>query len=177
MGGERDSTSTIPSEDSGIDGPERYLRAVSFVLIAGLVVLSLFGVFGVRTTTTTATGNGYRVAVFHAAVARPGLAAPFSVEVSSEDGSALPPAVTVRVDSPYLAMFDDNGMEPTPAASYNTNRFTFWTFDVPPGASSLRVDLDARIEPAVQWGQNSSATLEIDGTEMATVDFSTWVMP
>ena len=144
--GERDATSTIPSDESGRSRSEKYLRFAAFGLLGALVLFALVGLFGVRTTTETARGNGFVVDVLHASVARPGLAAPFSVEVRSDDGSPLPQRVTVRVDSTYLAMFDDNGMEPSPEASYNTSESTWWTFEVPSGSSSLRVDLDARID-------------------------------
>jgi hypothetical protein len=177
MDGDSAVTSTVPREDSGTDGPERYIRAASLGLIGALVILAAVGLFGVRTDTAVATENGYTISVFHSAIARPGLAAPFSVEVSTADDSPLPDQVTVRVDSPYLAIFDDNGMEPAPAESFNDARWTWWTFDVPPGARSLRVDLDARLEPAVQWGMEASAALEIDGAEMTQVGFTTWVMP
>jgi len=177
MGGERLSTSTIPPEDSGANGLEPVIRALSLGAIALIVVLASVGLFGVRTDTARASDNGYSIAVDHSAIARPGLAAPFSVEVSTEDGSPLPSTVTVRVDSPYLAMFDDNGMEPVPTASFNTGESTWWTFEVPAGSSSLRVDLDARLEPAVQWGRQASASLEIEGIEMTGVRFTTWVLP
>ena len=177
MDGDRSITSTIPREDSGIDGPERYIRVASLGLIGGLVILAAIGLFGVRTKTAEATENGYSISAFYSAIARPGLAAPFSVEVATADGSPLPEQVTVRVDSPYLAIFDDNGMEPAPTESFNDRNWTWWTFDVPEGASSLRVDLDARLEPAVQWGMRASAALEIDGVEVTQVDFTTWVMP
>lgn len=177
MDGDRAVTSTVPREDSGTDGPERYIRAASLGLIGALVILAAVGLFGVRTETAGATENGFSISVLHSAIARPGLAAPFSVEVATADGSPLPEQVTVRVDSPYLAILDDNGMEPAPAESFNDARWTWWTFDVPAGARSLRVDLDARLEPAVQWGMEASAALEIDGAEMTRVDFTTWVMP
>jgi len=177
MDGERQSTSTIPSQDSGANGTEKVIRALSLGVIGLVVVLASVGLFGVRTDIARASGNGYSIAVQHSSIARPGLAAPFGIEVSTEDGSPLPSTVTVRVDSAYLAMFDDNGMEPMPTSSFNTSEATWWTFDVPAGSNSLRVDLDARLEPAVQWGREASAAVEIEGIEMTVVSFTTWVMP
>ena len=177
MDAERESTSTIPSQDSGANGAEKVIRAVSLGAIGVVVVLASVGLLGVRTGTARASGNGYSIAVQHSTIARPGLAAPFGVEVSTEDGSPLPSTVTVRVDSAYLALFDDNGIEPMPASSFNDSASTWWTFEVPAGSSSLRVDLDARLEPAVQWGREASAALEIEGIEMTDVRFTTWVMP
>ena len=110
-------------------------------------------------------------------VTRPGLATPFALEVSTTDGSDLPEVVTLRMDTSYLSIFDFNGLEPTPSTSFSTNDWTWWSFDVPPDQSSLRVGLDARLEPSVQWARSGSAALEIDGVSLVSVDFTTWVMP
>ncbi|MGH3650898.1 MAG: hypothetical protein ACRDU9_09340 [Acidimicrobiia bacterium] len=178
-GGEEETadTSTIPSPESGVTPWEQPIRVVAIGFIGAMVVLAAFGLLGVRTTVTEATGNGFSMVVTHAAVTRAGLATPFSVEVATVDGSPLPAMTTIRVASPYLALFDDNGMEPSPASSFNTSDWTWWTFEVPPGTAHLRVDLDARLEPAVQWGREAEAAVEIDGEEVVDVRFTTWVMP
>ena len=168
--------STIPTEN-GIDRWETGLRAASVGLVGVLVLLTFLGLFGVRSAVATGSGNGLTITVTHASVTRAGLATPFDVEVSSEDGSPLPRTVTVRVDADYLAMFDENGLEPEPSASFNDPDWTWWTFDIPPGASAFEVTFDARLEPAVQFGQRATAAIEVDGREMVTVQFSTWVMP
>jgi hypothetical protein len=171
-----DST-TIPEADSGTHALERPLRLVSLGVIGALTLATAIGLLGVRTTAVSATGRGVSVTVDYAVVTRPGLATPFSVEVSSADGAFLPAEVTVRVSSDYLAILDDNGMEPQPAESFNTAEWTSWVFDVPEGATSLRVDLDARLEPAVQWARSGVVSIDIDQVEMATVSFTTWVAP
>jgi hypothetical protein len=97
--------------------------------------------------------------------------------VGTEDGSALPEIVTIRISSDYLALFDDNGMEPTPINSFNTGGSTSWDFEVPPGESTLEVVLDARLEPAAQWGEAATAELWIGGERKLSTAFRTWVMP
>lgn len=169
-------SSTIPSLDSGMDRWERWLRAISLTLIGALVLAASIGLLGVRTGKVTATGGGYTITVWYTEMSRPGLATPFSVEVRAVTGD-LPAQVTVRVSSPYLALFDDNGMEPTPIESYNTPEWTWWTFDIPSGSDVLRVDLDARLEPAVQYGQVATAAVEIEGRQVVSVDFTTRVAP
>jgi hypothetical protein len=178
-GGEegRADTSTIPPPESGVTPWEQPIRVLAIGFIGVIVLLAGFGLLGVRTTTTEAMGNGFHIAVTHAAVTRAGLATPFSVEVATVDGSPLPAMTTIRVASPYLALFDDNGMEPLPASSFNSSDWTWWTFEVPPEVTRLRVDLDARLEPAVQWGRQAEAAVEIDGEEVVDVQFTTWVMP
>jgi hypothetical protein len=97
--------------------------------------------------------------------------------VSTVDGSALPDTVTISLTTSYFAMFDLNGLSPTPSSSFSTEQWARWSFDVPPGESSLRIDLDVRLEPAVQWVRSGSAVLELDGEPVTSVDFATWVMP
>jgi hypothetical protein len=172
----RDDSSTMPSLDAGMDRWELSLRLVSLVLIVGLVLAASTGLLGVRTAEATSSGGGLSLTVWYAQTSRPGLATPFSVEVRSEVGD-LPSSVTVRVTSNYLALFDDNGMEPLPIESYNTPEWTWWTFDVPPDSETLRVDLDARLEPAVQSGETATVAVEIDGRQAASVDFTMWVAP
>jgi hypothetical protein len=113
----------------------------------------------------------------HTEMTRAGLATPWSAEVSTVDGSALPEMVTVGMTTSYLASFDLNGLSPTPSSSFSTEEWTWWEFEVPPGESSLHVELDVRLEPAVQWARSGSVALEIAGERRASVDFTTWVMP
>jgi hypothetical protein len=142
-----------------------------------MMLLAATSLLGVRTGTVAAQGEGYSIEVLLTHISRPGLATPFEVEISTMDGSDLPQTITLRLDTSYMSMFDFNGLEPTPSASFSTERWTWWSFDVPPEQSSLRVGLDARLEPSVQWARSGSATLEIDGSSLVGVDFTTWVMP
>jgi len=172
-----EGTSTIPSQETETNGWETGLRAVSVGCIGLLMLLGLLGLFGVRSSVATASGNGLSIAVTHAAITRPGLATPFSVEVRSEDGSPLPASVTLRVDSAYLALFDENGLDPEPSSSFADAEWTWWSFDIPPEAGVLEFSFDARLEPAVQRGRGATTAVEIDGREMVAVEFDTWVMP
>lgn len=158
-----------------MDNWEWWLRKVSITLIGGLVLAGSIGLLGVRTEVVTAVGGGYQLSVRYASVSRPGLATPLSIEVRSDD--ALPEEVTILATSSYLALFDDNGMEPLPVESYNTADWTSWTFAVPPDSHLLRVDLDARLEPAVQWGSDATVAVEVWQQRMASVDFTTKVAP
>jgi hypothetical protein len=145
--------------------------------VAAVVLLAATSLLGVRTGTVAAEGGGYSVEVLRTQISRPGLATPFGVVISTLDGSDLPETITLRLDTSYLSIFDFNGLEPTPSASFSTDRWTWWSFDVPADQPSLRVGLDARLEPSVQWARSGSATLEIDGASLVGVDFTTWVMP
>jgi hypothetical protein len=170
-------SSTIPADPTPAGATvERVIRITAFSLVGLVVLLGAIGLLGVRTGTVSVTGGGYTMDVVRAVVTRPGLATPFRVEVRAVDG-ALPETVTLVVDADYLAIFDFNGLQPTPSSTFSRGRSTWWTFDIPPGQSSLRVDMDARLEPAVQWAREGSVALELEGERVVTAEFTTLVMP
>ncbi len=177
MSDQSPSLSTKPPWLSGTNGWEKGIRLVAFALVGLLLALGATGLLGVRTTSEQAIGNEFGLTVIHASVTRPGLATPFSILVTRSDATPLPSQVTIQVDSAYLAMFDDNGMEPLPVSSFNESKSTWWTFEVPAGQTELRVDLDARIEPAVQWGRSATVAVSVDGVTKVEADFTTWVLP
>lgn len=172
-----ESTSTRPPEDFGTNRWDKGLRIFSISLVGAVVLTGLMGLLGVRSHTVTAAANGFTIEVTHASVTRPGLATPLELSVTTENGSPLPGTVTTRIASSYLDMFDENGLDPQPVSSFRSDEWTWWTFDVPEGASALEVSLDARLEPSVQSGQVSTAAVEIDDEEVVAVDFETGVMP
>jgi hypothetical protein len=170
------SSSTIPA-DTSESTTERVLHIAAFTFVGAVLLLAATSLLGVRTGTVSAQSEGYSIEVLRTQVSRPGLATPFGVVISTIDGTDLPATITLRLDTSYLASFDFNGLEPTPSASFSNERWTWWSFDVPSDQSSLRIGLDARLEPSVQWARSGSATLEIDGSSLVGVDFTTWVMP
>lgn len=155
----------------------RTLRGVAVALVGAVVLLGISGGLGVRVESSRASGNGLTIDVSYARVTRGGLATPFAITVTAEEGSALPAELTVGVTSNYLALFDDNGMEPTPSQSHNTPETTWWTFEVGEGERTLVVELDARLEPSVQWGKDATAEVWVEGQRMVSTEFRTWVMP
>lgn len=171
------STSTRPSGDSGTNGWDKSLRTFSVSLVAVISLAGILGLLGVRSTTATASADGLRLEVTYASITRAGLATPLDLRVTTEDGSPLPATVTTRIGSAYLAMFDENGLAPQPVSTFQSDEWTWWTFEVAEGASLLEVSLDARLEPGVQWGQGSTAAVEIADREIVAVEFDTWVMP
>lgn len=169
--------STLPSDDSGTNGREQALRVVSVGSIAALVIAGLSGLLGVRTVSAVGSGSGYEVEVTHASITRAGLATPFDVTVRTLDGSALPPRVTLRIDTEYLAMFDENGLDPEPSASHQSGGWTLWTFEIPEGDEQLIVSFDARLEPGVQWTRDGSVAVMDGDAELALARFRTQVIP
>lgn len=152
------------------------LRAISTAFIAIVILAALAGLLGVRTDETVTRRHGFALAVDYATVTRPGLATPFQITVSSSQG-ALPREITLRLSSSYLEMLDLNGLDPVPDSSLTRAPWTWWTFAVPPAQNSFTLRVDARLEPAVQWGRSSSIALEVAGVDQVTTHISTWVLP
>lgn len=172
-----EKSSTRPLDQSGSPRWDRVLWYISLAVVAALVLGGITGLLGVRTATASETASGFTLEVEYAVMTRPGLATPLDLRVSTNDGSPLPGEVTTRLASSYLAMFDENGLDPQPSSSFQSDRWTWWTFEVPDGEDVLEVSFDARLEPSVQWGESSMAALEIDGEQVVAVRFATRVAP
>lgn len=174
------SVTTIPAPpDLGRAKRARWLRR-SF--LAGLALFLLAGalnVFGVRSADTSASGGGYELTVTYPKAARPGLAIPWSVELRKQGGFEPDETITVRAESKYFDLFDENGFSPTPEAETTDGRYTYWEFKAPPeGQDVLTVSLDTRIEPAAQNGKSGSvAVLDDDGEVVVEVRFRTRIWP
>src|SRR5690606_18315559 len=108
---------------------------------------------------------------------RPGIATPFAISVATVDGSPLPETVMTRVESAFLDMFDENGLDPTPVSTFQDDRWIWWTFEVPDGASRLTVSFDARLQPTVQSGRTTVVAVEVQGEEAVSLEFHTRVVP
>lgn len=171
-----EARSTIPADPSARRvALDKALRRVTVVLVVGAALAGASSLLGVRTATVADFGDGYELEVRYALVSRAGLETPLTIDVRSE--SSLPEEVTVWVDTAYLSLFDENGLDPQPVLDFADADRTEWTFEVPPGRDALSVDFDARLSPAAQWGRDGDVALVVDGREVARVAFRTWVMP
>ena len=154
------------------------LTTAVLTALVGLAVVdgaAPFGIYGVQTNTVSSTGNGIDLEVRYGTVSRPALATPFEIEVTSPGGFDGP--VTVAVRSTYLAMWDENGLDPSPSEETADGESTFWTFD-PPDGDVLAISFDARIEPAAQNGEAGRVAVVDDaGAELVAVEFTTRVLP
>ncbi len=170
-----DVVPTAPEESSLLRSRRsRAVRRLFMILLFGVLVLGLTGTLGVRTGTVTARGGDYELTVTYARVARPGLAAPWSLEIRHPGGFDGP--VTVSTDTKYLDMFDENGFDPQPSTSTANADTVFWEFE-PPDGDTLSVSLDARLEPGVHWGKTGETSVLVDGEPVVTARYKTWVLP
>lgn len=169
---------TAPPLDEGrFQRRELVLRRVFVAALSLFLLAAAVGAFGVRTVEKSASGDGFDLTVTYARVTRPGLATPWSLEVASADGEPITEPIVIEVDPAYFDLFDENGLDPDPAAATATDRALRWEFD-PPDAPVFNVSFDARIEPAAQWGRPGWArVVDDEGTVVAEIRWRTTVMP
>ena len=151
-----------------------WLRRIFTIGLAGFLLLGALNVYGVRSGEVSATGGGYELEVRYAKVSRPGLATPWSVEVTRPGGFDGP--VTLATTASYFDAFDENGLDPDPTESVSDGERIVWTFDAQ--GERLSVSFDARIEPGMQL-RSVKATTELleDGRPVASVRYRTFLMP
>jgi hypothetical protein len=152
--------------------------AVVLTLVVGGAAVEATGtpVYGVHSRHATASHGGWSLDVHYGDRSRPALATPFDIVVHHDGGFDGP--VTVAVTSEYLAMWDENGLDPAPSEETTDAERTIWTFDVPDDSATMAIGFDGRIEPAAQSGESARvAVLDDDGTELVAVDIETVVLP
>jgi len=169
--------STAPDEPSrGWIRFEQILRTIAYVVVFGVVLAALLGLTGLRTREVTVTNDDVVLTVTYAQVTRPGIATPFEIAIDSADGGPLPDELTVEVPSAYMAMFDENGLDPEPESVASDGTTETWTF-APNGEASLHIDFDARLQPNVHSGRTATVRVEGDGVDAVQARGRTWVLP
>jgi hypothetical protein len=149
-------------------------RRVVVAALVGVLVLAVANVLGIRTESATDSGGGYRLAVTYGSVSRPGLATPWAVEVRHPGGFGGP--IRIATTRRYLMLFDHNVFYPDPSKVTATRDDVILEFDPPPG-DTFRVTMDGRIEPAEHVSQSARTALLVDGAAVASVNYTTKVVP
>jgi hypothetical protein len=154
----------------------RAMRRLSAVGLCLLLAAALLGRLGVRTGEVSGRGNGYELTLRFPETTRAGLAVRWEAEIRHAGGFSR--VVTLAVDSSYLDLFDENGLDPDPVGATSDGERVIWSFEPPRDADTMTVSLDARIEPGVQLqrARGAAAVLE-DGRTMTSVRFKTLVLP
>jgi hypothetical protein len=166
------------------DGPAR-MRAHRLVygttslalsLLLVLVALDVRGaVFGVDSAVVRADGaDGVVLTVAYPAVTRPGLASPFSIEVSRPAGFSGP--IEIAISRRWMEVWDENGIYPTPDSETGDGRWLVYEFE-PPDGDRFRFFYDARLEPARQESASGAVELREAGAVVASVEYHTSVRP
>jgi hypothetical protein len=151
-------------------GRRGVMAALTLLVLAGLT-----GYLGAHTTTATAEGDGYRVALRYATVARAGLDVPWQVTVTSESG--FQDSVTLAVTGDYFDIYESQGFNPDPDKAVRNGDTLYLTFGAP-GGDTFVVSYDAYIQPSSQLGRDGTVgVLSPDGRTVAAVDFRTRLLP
>ncbi len=152
-------------------------RLVFYAVLVVFLLAAVVGVFGERGRATTVVTDQYEVIVHYPQVTRPGLSSSLEFEVRRTDGQSLPEQLTFESTTDYLRLWDDHAVEPTPDAVRGDDEDTVWVILPKADATSIRVLLDGRIDPGIQWGRSGTTTVYADQERIATLDYRTWVMP
>lgn len=164
---------TEPDDPSpGWDRFESALRGISVAFVIAVVLLAITGLTGVRTSTAKESSEQVAVAVRYASVSRPGLATPFSVTVEPAGGRPFPTTLDIRIPTDFLAMFDENGLHPTPDSETSDGIYRTWSYELPASTERLTVEFDARLQPNTHRGAEAVAVVTgrfADGTELTPV--------
>ncbi len=150
-------------------------RSALVALLLAIVIAGAAGLFGVRTTTSTASSGAYEISVEHAWIARAGLDVPWTATIHRSGGFTDP--ITVAVTSRYFDIYESLGLDPEPSAQSADAEFLYWTFEPPPSGEDFTVDFDADIQPAGQWGASGELRVLEDGESVVSVVFTTALVP
>jgi hypothetical protein len=153
----------------------RRYRRIGLVALGIVVSAGLLNLLGVRRDVASAEGDGYRLAVRYTSVTRPGLASTWEVEVRHQGGFDGPITLTTNAD--YFDRFDFNQFYPEPASTASRGEVVLLTFEGMEGERFV-VRFDGRATPTFAFDLAEASTgLEIDGRQVARVDYTTVVMP
>ena len=152
-------------------------RRVFLGLLAIIVVAGLLGFFGVRSRTVGARSQSGRVTldVTYAQAARAGLDVPFEIKVHRDGG--FDGDVVLVVSSDYLALFNQNSIDPQPDSETSTSHNVRWRYDQPP-KDTFVVTVDMAVQQGRHFGRSGRvAVLDGTGHTLAHTSFTTWLAP
>jgi hypothetical protein len=157
------------------EGPRSVLaRRIGTVALLLVVVAGALNLFGLWTTTTTRSEDGWTVSVHYARIARAGLDAPWEVTVQHPGGFGK--EVELRVTAEYFDIFESQGLDPEPSDETSDGTDDTWTFEAPQG-DTFEVAFDAYIQPSSHRGASGRVAVLVDGREVASTPFRTTLLP
>lgn len=167
--------STLEGLETGGEGRAAiWARRGFLTLLLCFILAGVLGLLGVHSTTARASEDGWTVSLLHASISRTGLDTPWEVTVTHAGGFSGD--VTLAVTADYFDIFETQGFDPEPSEETRDGTTRYLTFDKPPG-DTLKVSYDAYIQPASQVGRSGTLSVVDGGRRVASVDFSTFLMP
>lgn len=171
-----DTVRSAAMQSEGLAARGRSWRRIAIAVAATFVIAGLLNVWGPRQHTARVDGERHQLTVTSPSVSRGGLAASWAATVRRHDGGALGDELEIVVDQSYLAIFDQNAIDPTPAEAWTEAGSVHWLFELPEDVTEFRVELDARIQPNSRWRHRASTTVTVGG-ESITAHYTTWLVP
>jgi len=170
----------VTDEETTLDGVGRqsvtglWSGRATLTVLALVVLAGAVGLLGVHTTTSSASGDGYRLSVDYPRTARAGLDVTWRVTVDSPAG--FDQDVRLAVTADYFDIYESQGWFPEPDAQTRDEEMLYLTFAKPP-SDRFVVTFDAYVQPSSQLGRDARIALLVDGREVAAVDIDTWLAP
>lgn len=152
-----------------------WMRRITVVILAALLVTGGSGYLGVMTATAAAQSDGYRVDVTYARIARAGLDAPLTIRVRASQ--PIRKGVVLGISAAYFRLFDSQGVSPEPSSVDADATTVYFTFSPPPSGNVLVVAFDASVQPVTQQGRSTSIRVQIDGTWRVSAPVNTTLIP
>lgn len=149
-------------------------RRAFLVALSVFVALALLGLGGVRSATTTASGDGWDLSVRYPEIARAGLDVPFQVTVAHPGGFTHDIVLAVTAD--YFDIYETQGFHPEPSDETRDGDLLYLTFAAPPG-DRLVVTYDTYVQPAAQLGRSATVSVVEHGRPVVSTSFATHLLP
>lgn len=151
-----------------------WVKRAFLTLVLLFVGAGLIGLLGVRTTTASDDGGGWALELRHAEVARPGLDVPWEVTVHHDGG--FDKEIVLAVTGAYFDIYETQGFTPEPTEMTRDAGTLLMTFAAPAGDTFV-LAYDAYIQPSAQQGEGGTLAVLDDGARVASVDFTTTLLP
>lgn len=171
---------SIPTSEDALDVDVTRLRRGVVVRRVGVAVLALFvaaaalGWFGLRTRTIRTSAGEVSAQLEYTAIARRGITTPWQLTIRRTGG--LPKTVDVAVSLAYLDALQMQRVSPDPSDATTTSDAEVWTFSTA-GNDTLVVSLDANTDPQTTPFRHKGTVTVRAGTDVATLHFTTMVVP
>lgn len=168
-------SATAP-DDALSDGAARRARSwrrIGIAILALIVAAALSGVLGQRTSTATASGAGYHLAVIYPSVVRPGVDVRWNVRVTNPNGFGE--MLSIAMSQHYFDIFDLNSIRPEADSVTSSGGSVIYSWD-PPLGTVFELSLDAYAEYGEHVGLDGFTSIVVQGRAVVTARYHTrWV--
>ncbi len=154
----------------------RNLRRIGLVVMVGLVVASLLGVFGPSQQATTSAADGWELTLTAPSRTRGGLPAPVTIAVHRAGGFTMK-TITIRLNRALFDVADFQTWYPNPSKETGDPQWVEYEFDSPDD-DTLLIRLDSRIQPnQVPAVRPVTVWLRTDGAPPLSATVDALVLP